>query len=146
MKVKTILLVSSLVLLAGGTVHAEEIAVPDYYIELTEEIGSQYNICPEVLQAMAWVESRFVEDAENGSCKGLMQVSVNVHKELISSLGYTNIYEPYHNITVACEILTEYMGSDTELYNALYKYNGGSTWYAEKVLEISEKLEREHGK
>lgn len=36
--------------------------------------GNQYGICPELLMAIVERESSGVPDAENGGCKGLMQI------------------------------------------------------------------------
>ena len=50
-------------------VQAQAMADSEVYA-LAEEIGGAYGICPELLQAIAWHESRYEENASNGGCEG----------------------------------------------------------------------------
>lgn len=43
-----------------------------------EEIGNQYNICPELLMAVIETESSGQATARNGSCIGLMQYQKHI--------------------------------------------------------------------
>ena len=121
------------------------------------EVGELYGVCPELLMAMIETESCGNPNAENGSCKGLMQVSECWHKDRIEKLGVTDIYDEYGNILVATDYLMELaheygdIGYVLDIYNgnskAVYNYeNGILSNYAEKILERSEQLERARGK
>lgn len=130
-------------------------------IEITEEYGRQYNICPELLQAIAMRESTLYLQATNGDCKGLMQISEHWHRERMERLGVTDIYDARGNILLAADYIaelrdtTEYgydlvyvlmrynMATDTA--NELYK-QGEYTDYALQIIEESKRLERLHGK
>ena len=62
------------------TVSAEECTeVPEEVIIMSEELGYEYGICPEILQAIAWRESRFKATADNMGCVGMMQIAPQWH-------------------------------------------------------------------
>ena len=46
--------------------------------------GEEYNISPELLEAVAYAESRYDPAAENAGCMGLMQISTRWHTERMS--------------------------------------------------------------
>ena len=127
-------------------------------IQYTEEIGQQYGICPELLQAIAERESRLRIYATNGTCKGLMQISEKWHRDRMKRLGVTNIYNAYGNILLAADYLAELAEENDDLYYVLMRYNmkkstadelyeaGEYTDYAISITERAEELERLHGK
>lgn len=116
---------------------------PDYYVEVVdgymtdgsirsicEYIGNEYDISPELLQAMAWTESRYNPTA-TGSCgdKGLCQIVEKWHRGRMERLGVSDIYDPYGNILICADIISELMsgryGNDTRY--VLMAYNMGPT-------------------
>jgi soluble lytic murein transglycosylase-like protein len=118
-----------------------------------EEIGELYGICPELLMSIAEHESGGNQYAENGSCKGLMQVSVRWHSGRMEKLGVTDIYDEYGNILVATDYIAEMRDDYEDVALVLMTYNGSSdakeransgnlTNYAESVLARSAELER----
>ena len=127
-------------------------------IQITEEVGAMYDICPELLQALVERESTYRIDATNGSCKGLAQISVKWHTDRMERLGVTDIYEPYGNILVAADYLRELFNEKNEVYYVLMRYNmaidtanslyadGVITDYALSITERAKELERLHGK
>lgn len=127
-------------------------------IEYTEEIGQQYGICPELLQAIAERESSLRIYATNGNCKGLMQISEKWHKDRMERLGVTDIYDAYGNILLAADYIAELAEQNDDLYYVLMRYNmkrstakklyeaGEYSKYAIGIVERSAELEREHGK
>lgn len=148
----TVLLLGSSPASAG---EAETVEVPPEIIEITEEIGGRYGICPELLQAICWKESRFIPDVENGSCKGLMQISVKWHKDRMERLGVTDIFDPYSNILVGADLLAELFREYGEAATVLMVYhgekdaaqmaeNGEISDYAGEILDFSEELEELH--
>lgn len=154
MKRFLILVLVALFLLPGISVRAEECTVPSEIKELSEKIGQEYNICPELLQSMAWQESRFQPDAENAGCKGLMQINDKWHKERIARLGVTDIYNPEANMRVAADYLSELFKEYEDVGTVLMVYHGESgavdkielSYYADAILTRSAELERKHGK
>ena len=121
------------------------------------EIGEMYGVCPELLMAMIERESSGNPLAENGSCKGLMQVSVRWHRDRMERLGVDDIYDEYGNILVATDYLMELAAKYEDVGMTLMVYNGDSKafsyWngkcglskYATWILERSAELEMLHG-
>lgn len=146
MNANKILLLSLLVALAvPAPAYAEEIVIPSDVIEIAEEVGKDYCICPEVLEAIAWRESRCNDLATNGQYKGMMQIGTRTHHARIEKCN-ADVTDTEDAMRLACDLLFEYKGDDEELFNALVRYSGGSSQYALSVLQMSEMLERAHGK
>ena len=131
--------------------------IAEEYQNYCVEIGNMYGICPELLMAMIESESSGNPNAQNGSCKGLMQVSGKWHKDRMEKLGVVNICDPYGNILVATDYLMELAEKYEDLGLVLDLYNGNSkamqnaehgklSEYASKILYRAEMLERIHGK
>ncbi len=118
--------------------------------------GEEYGICPELLMAIIEQESSGQVYAENGSCKGLMQVSEKWHKDRMERLGVTDIFES--NILVGTDYLSELFAENDDLYWVLMAYNGGIDYanrmyeaekysrYAVSIANRSAELERLYGK
>ena len=134
--------------------------VPPYYeetylsaeiVEICEEVGEEYAICPEILMALIERESSGHADAQNGSCKGLCQVSERWHSGRMDKLGIDDIYDPESNIRLCADYLTEMGAEYQDIAIVLGRYHGEShpeivSTYTEWILERSEELERAHGK
>lgn len=125
--------------------------------EISIQAGAEFGICPELLQAIAWQESRYQEDAESGGCSGLMQVSEQWHRERMERLGVADLHDPEGNMRVAADYLAELFARYEDAGMVLMVYNGDSrareyretgelSEYAAAVLEKSYQLEQEHGK
>lgn len=139
-------------------VHAEEqVIVPEDVKEISIELGEAYNICPELIQAICWRESRFQPDVENGGCVGIMQVSPKWHKERMDRLGVTDLTDTRQNMTVAVDYLSELIKDEEDMEEALMRYHGESriqerldagemSAYVESVLTLSAELEQRNGK
>lgn len=130
-------------------------------IEITEEYGRQYNICPELLQAIAMRESTLYLEATNGDCKGLMQISERWHTQRMERLGVTDIYDARGNILLAADYIAELRDTTEYGYDLVYvlmRYNmrtdtanelykaGTISNYAKEVVARANELERLHGK
>lgn len=139
---------------AGGRAALSEVEM----CELTERIGTEYNICPELLQVIAWKESCFDPQVANGDCIGLMQVDRHWHGDRMEKLGVTDLHDPEGNMLVATDYLAELFSEYGEADVVLMFYSGNSraveyssgvgemSDYVWEVLEESMALEREHGK
>lgn len=138
---------------------------PEYFVDvvngvITEEslksicryVGNMYDINPELLQAIAWVESRYqVKATSNCDARGLCQVIPKWHRQRANKLGVTDFYDPYGSVLICADILDELSrheyGDDIRYVlmaynrgqygdtgaNALYK-KGVITNYATEVL------------
>ena len=137
----------------------EETGVPEEIYQYAEVIGDEFNICPELLMALAERESCFQADAENGSCKGLLQVNATTHKQRFVDAGWSSSEwsDAYKNMYVGADYLHdlfeqyEDVGIVLGVYhgerNAVSKGKSGNlSSYVTKILERSAELERIHGK
>ena len=97
----------------------EQVIVPEDVKEISEELGQAYNICPELIQAICWRESRFQTDAENGGCIGIMQVSQRWHKDRMDKLGVTDLMDPKQNMEVAVDYLADLVEDEEDMEEAL---------------------------
>jgi len=143
---------------SGMTAHANPIDVPTEVVEISEDLGAQYDICPELIQAICFKESSFQPDAENGGCVGMMQIYPEWHRERMDRLESTDLFDTRQNMTVGVDYLAELIGQYEDVSIALMMYNGNSSAedvlaglgeisdYADEVLAISAELERGNGK
>ena len=139
---------------AGIQAQAEECIVPEHILEMSNEIGKEYNICPELLQSIAFQESCFQADAQNEGCTGLMQVNPAWHEDRMRELGVTDLYNPEQNMEVAADYLQELFEKYEDVGTVLMVYHGESgavskiepSRYADEILTRSAELERAHGK
>lgn len=130
-------------------------------IELTEDIGEHYNICPELLQAICYKESGCYTLAENRNCKGLMQINISYMQQRADKLGVNDYWSAYNNMLLAADYIAE-LRDETEngkdIYYVLMRYNmttatanklyeaGTYTDYAIDIAQHAAELERLHGK
>lgn len=133
--------------------------VPKEVKAACEKWGEEYGICPELLESIAYEESRYTADAKSkdGSCHGLMQIHKAGHKQRIKNLEIKDLYNIDDNVQVATDYLAELFEEYEEVSTVLMIYHGEKdavrkgeqgivSKYAKKVLKRSEALERQHGK
>ena len=130
--------------------------IPNEVKIAAEKWGKHYGICPELIEALAYEESRYISDvvSKDGSCIGLCQVNPKCHKNRMEKLGVTDLTDIDGNIAVATDYLAELFEQyEGDVDILLMAYNGDSSWknghissYAERILERSADLERMHGK
>lgn len=122
--------------------------------EACVKYGEEYGICPELLMAIIERESAGQADAENGGCKGLMQISDRWHKDRMERLEVTDIYDVDGNIHVGADYLAELFEKYEDVGIVLMVYHGERnaankeklSSYAEGILNRSAELERSNGK
>lgn len=126
-------------------VYAKPLPDPVPVAELEAEdhitkVAKQYGLDPSVVKALIEEESGWCASAEgdNGQSIGLMQIQPRWHKERLTRLGITNLYDPEQNVTVGCDILAELLDKYGNYEDALSVYNSGNTEdgkaYAERIL------------
>lgn len=137
----------------------EETGIPADLYQYSEIVGNEFDICPELLMALAERESRCTPTVTNGSCKGLMQISVGFHKQRFIDMGWSpeDWTDPYKNMYVAGDYLNDLFEDYEDAATVLMIYHGESNAvskgksgnisnYAREILERSYELERVHGK
>lgn len=125
--------------------------VPQDIAEYCESAGQHFGISPEMLMAIAWKESSFNPKAENGSCKGLMQINVKVHEDKLAIYGgdwsdtRTSIYTSAMVISEIINDGNEDLGAIMSLYHGEGTPDAYSD-YTKEVGRISMDYERIDGK
>jgi len=133
--------------------------IPTEITQYAEIIGNEFNICPELLEAIAFYESSYDPTVTNGNCKGLMQVNPTVHKLRFEEAGWsTSDWDnAYVNMYIAADYLSELFNQYEDVGIVLGVYHGESnavengktgnlSSYTKKILKRSEELERKHGR
>lgn len=133
--------------------------IPEEISQYAEIIGNEFNICPELLEAIAFYESSYNPEVTNGNCKGLMQVNPTVHKLRFEEAGWSTSdwNNAYVNMYVAADYLAELFDQYEDVGIVLGIYHGESravekgktgnlSGYTKKILKRSQELERAHGK
>lgn len=117
-------------------------------------ICNQYNVEPELVMSIVFHESRYRPEAKNGNCIGLMQVSTRWHSDRAARLGVKNFYDPYSNILLGVDYLSELLDKYKDpalvlmLYNmkhetAMKMYSDGKiSNYARSVLAMAEEIKK----
>lgn len=137
----------------------DETGIPEEIYQDAEIIGHEFNICPELLMALAERESRCLPEVENGPCKGLMQVNAKLHTQRFEEAGWSESEwtDPYKNMYVAADYLSDLFEDYEDVGIVLGVYHGESnaipkaqkgqlSSYVTGILERSAELERLHGK
>lgn len=137
---------------------------PDIPLEIqqcAESIGYIYGICPELLESMAYQESRFNPKAVSGdgSCIGLMQVNPRWHRDRMERLSVSkeDLKTVRGNMLVAADYLKELFDTYEDPGIVLMTYNGDSraqsfaqsgrlSYYAKEILDRSSEWETKHEK
>lgn len=112
------------------------------------------NVESSLILAMIQKESRYDPNVNGSGAIGLMQIIPSCHTDRIKRLGVEDIWDPYSNILIGTDLMSELIskyqdpGLALMCYNmgegtALYKYNNyGYSGYALEVLRIKEEIER----
>ena len=159
-KFKFLLLVIAL-LVPSMTVQARSYVDDETPIEIQiycNKYGEQYNICPELLEAICYRESRFDETVIDGtgSCIGLMQIKASCHRARMERLGVTDLHDIESNIHVGADYLAELFDEYEDVGVVLTVYHGEKniakakrgelSGYVTTILDKSRQLEVAHGK
>lgn len=150
------LLCLALMISSPMTVHAESKYLSEEEVmEMAEEVGEIYGISPYLLTAIAYQESRYKVFAKNGSCKGMYQVSEKWHKDRMERLEVTDLYDPYGNMLVAADLLSELNEECEDMAFTLDSYhgdskaqeyykNGKTSSYVRKIMDKATELETQY--
>ena len=123
-----------------------------YIIHLGEEAG----IDPKVILGIIYIESSYNADSigDNGRSFGLMQIQRRWHEERIARLNVMDLLNPYDNVRVGIDYISELYEKYGDIEMALVAYNAGPTgawehWfskgictseYSRKVMEASKNI------
>ena len=143
----------------GIVVRAEDVD----YVPMIEEAAEDYDLSPELIQAMCERESTLNPKATAGNCQGLMQINCKIWSGRIQTLYEqgkiedTNLYNPKTNLVVGCSIIAELFDEYQDPYAVLMYYNMGwkglerfedgryskyAEWICERAYEITNEKEQ----
>lgn len=103
-------------------------------------------IDPCIIFAQIAIESNYQADAigDNGNSYGLMQIYKAVHLDRMERLGVDDLLDPYQNVTVGIDIMSELLGWNKGLDYALSYYTGmggADCAYSRLVQERAEQID-----
>lgn len=106
----------------------------ELYTQYIYEITTSYypKVDPRYVKAIVYHESRFDPMARNSKTGviGLTQISPKWHTERALSLGITDLYDPYGNLLVCCDILNEL--TEKESFEYALNFFAGGYRYADR--------------
>jgi len=89
------------------------------------EIAKKYGMDPDLIMSVIQQESRFDPKARNGNCVGLMQMSTRWHANRAKRLGVKDFYDPYSNILLGVDYISEIYSGCKDMRLTLMIYNMG---------------------
>lgn len=90
------------------------------YLPIFDEIGDQYGICPELIQAIVEKESNYNANAVSShGAIGLMQIIPRWNQYRMDRLGVTDLTDPYQNILCGTDLIAELADKYEDLYLVL---------------------------
>lgn len=113
-----------------------------------------YNVDSATIKSIIQHESEFNPNHITGDCVGLMQVSKRWHLDRAKKLGVTDLLDPYSNILVGTDYISELIEQYKDPALALMLYNmrhdkafklyaeGRISWYAEDVLALADEYRK----
>lgn len=94
------------------------------------------NIAPSLIIAIIERESNYNSAVigDNGKSIGLMQIQPKWHTGRMDKLGVKDLLNPFENVMVGIDLISELKSENSDLFYVLMAYNGGSC-YADKHFE-----------
>ena len=104
-----------------------------FVIDLCEE----HHIDPVIVFSMMDTESNYTADiiGDNGNSFGLMQIQPRWHSARMERLGVTDLLNPYQNVMVGVDLLSELSEYGRDISWMLMAYNGGVAHANEFLVE-----------
>lgn len=105
----------------------------DYIFELCEK----NSIDPTIVVAMIFRESSFRASivGDKGKSFGLMQIQPKWNQERMDRLNCQNLLDPYQNVTVGIDLISELNEKGKSIEWVLMAYNGGQSYANKKVAK-----------
>jgi hypothetical protein len=142
------------VIVSRGSSGAKQLSQREIINTYVKEICSKYNIDPYLIMSVIESESTYNPKCTTGNCLGLMQVSKTWHSDRARKLGVKDFYDPYGNILLGVDYISELLKTYKDprlvlmLYNMDHKTaitmyrNGQVSTYARTVLARAEQYRK----
>jgi soluble lytic murein transglycosylase-like protein len=144
---------AALVFVVFATAAAQAGQQPRTMMDCFDEAGKMYKVPPMLLQAIAWVESRYNKNAENYNTNGSVDMGVmqinSLWLEPLSEYGVEtkHLYNACYNISVAAWILRKQINEVGYNWQAVAHYHSRTPErgenYAHKVARVYFALKRQ---
>lgn len=100
----------------------------EFVLESVESICFFYpNVDPRMVESIIFHESRFVPYVTNGPHIGLMQINQSWHEDRMKRLGVSDLFDPYSNLLVGIDYLSELIERYESEELALMMYSTNNT-------------------
>ena len=111
--------------------------IPTEIAQYAEIVGGEFNLCPELLEAIAYYESSYQPTVTNGNCKGIMQVNPRIHSLRFEEAGWeaSEWDNAYKNMYVAADYLADLFEQYEDVVIVLGIYHGESNAVAKDRAE-----------
>lgn len=130
-----------------------------FEFEVPEEIwqacllwAMEYDLEPELLAAIAWIETRWKNiNSADDKYKGVMQIHLGSHRRRMHRIGVNDLSDVSSNIQVAADYIHELYEEYGDMSIALAKYhgedgNGEHSYYVNQILQMRDELKVKHGR
>ena len=123
--------------------------IPEDIVDICVDVANLYDMNCELLMAVCWVESRCNPTAQsNAGARGIMQVIPKWHKDRMSRLGVTDLFDARQCILVGADYLNDLMqyysvGEALTVYNT-GRCDGEINSYARDVMEVASNIMQLH--
>ncbi len=122
-----------------------------------KDLCNAYGVDMPLVLAVIGQESNYIASivGDGGNSIGLMQIQPQYHQARMDKLGVMDLSDPYQNVEVGIDLLSELMGENKGTEWAVTAYNAGTeiadynnaigtrTEYAESVMMLREMIENE---
>lgn len=123
----------------GGFISYNISLAPEYQ-QYAYNLCARYGIDYSLFIAIMYVESTFNPNANNGGMYiGLCQVAISHMPSLGPTLGISDLFDPYDNMTAGAYLLSYYISNNGSVEGGLRSYGGGGS-YINLVLSTRERL------
>lgn len=102
--------------------------LPEDIEQYTIDVSNAYGVPPEIVFSVMWQESRYTIDimGDGGKAYGLMQIRPEWHQDRMARLNCNNLLDPYQNILVGVDLISELYRTYGDINLALTYYRHGT--------------------
>lgn len=125
----------------------EQKRTEDEVVLYSQELGEQFGVEPEIIQAIVEVESDYCSTVHGRNGWGLMQIIPSCHESRLNKYGYSkeDLLDAYKNMVIGTDCFAEIFSRHPDIEYALVCYNkgeGGAAAYGRRTSAYSDAVMR----